>query len=100
VRGATETGINIDTCEVDERILPGSTFNSVHHNTVCGGMIPYSIAAGQGSHFNDIHHNVGKAISVYGNGNLVHNNTAHLFKVAPGDPPNATLNNRVAVVCP
>ena len=31
VRGATETGINIDTCET--AALPGSTFNSVHHNS-------------------------------------------------------------------
>ena len=33
VRGATEAGINIDTCEIAPE-YPGSTFNSVHHNTV------------------------------------------------------------------
>ena len=101
VRGATETGINIDTCEnfdTDPRTAdPGSTFNSVHHNTVCGGLIPYSIALGEGSGFNAVHHNVAKWISVYGNGNLVHNNTAHLFIISPS---NATFNNTVATVCP
>jgi hypothetical protein len=50
----------------------------VHHNTVCGGLVPYSIAAGDGSDFNAIHHNVARWISVYGDGNLVHNNTAQL----------------------
>jgi hypothetical protein len=95
VRGAKETGINIDTCEVPG--LPGSTFNSVHHNTVCGGLIPYSIAAGQGSDFNDVHHNVGKWISIYGDGNIVHNNTAQLFII---NPANVTVNNTVAAVCP
>jgi hypothetical protein len=101
VRGAAETGINIDTCEnaaTDPRATdPGSTFNSVHHNTVCGGQIPYSIALGEGSSFNAVHHNVAKWISVYGNGNLVHNNTAHFFHVSP---TNATFNNAVATVCP
>jgi hypothetical protein len=100
VRGATETGINIDTCEIDARVLPGSTFNSVHHNTVCGGLMPYSIAAGQGSDFNAIHHNVARWISVYGDGNLVHNNTAQLFNLVPGSPANASFNNTVAGVCP
>jgi hypothetical protein len=100
VRGATETGINIDTCEIDERVLPGSTFNSVHHNTVCGGLMPYSIAGGEGSDFNSIHHNVARWISVYGDGNLVHNNTAQLFNLVPGNPANASVNNTVAAVCP
>jgi hypothetical protein len=99
VRGATETGINIDTCEIAPA-YPGSTFNSVHHNTVCGGLYPYSIAGGQGSDFNSIHHNTGKWISVYGDGNLVHNNTAQLFNIVPGSPANATFNNTVAAVCP
>jgi hypothetical protein len=99
VRGATETGINIDTCEISERVLPGSTFNSVHHNTVCGGLIPYSIAGGQGSDFNAIHHNTATWISVYGDGNLVHNNTAQLFNIVPGSPANASFNNTVAGVC-
>jgi hypothetical protein len=100
VRGATETGINIDTCEIDARVLPGSTFNSVHHNTVCGGLMPYSIAGGDGSDFNAIHHNVARWISVYGDGNLVHNNTAQLFNIVPGSPANAAFNNTVAGVCP
>jgi hypothetical protein len=98
VRGATEAGINIDTCEVDP--FPGSTFNSLHHNAVCGGLYPYSIAGGQGSDFNSIHHNIGKWISLYGDGNIVHNNTAQLFNIVPGAPPNVPFNNTVAAVCP
>ena len=97
VRGATETGINIDTCEIAE--LPGSTFNSVHHNTVCGGLYPYSIAGGQGSDFNSVHHNTARWITFYGDGNIVHNNTAELFNLWPGDPANVTFNNTVAAVC-
>jgi hypothetical protein len=98
IHWSSETGVNIDTCEMRE--LPGSTFNSVHHNTVCGGLIPYSIAAGQGSDFNDIHHNTAKWISVFGDGNFVHNNTAQLFNVVKGDPLNVTFDNTVAAVCP
>jgi hypothetical protein len=98
VRGATEAGINIDTCEIDP--YPGSTFNSVHHNAVCGGLYPYSIAGGQGSDFNTIHHNVGKWISMYGDGNIVHNNTAQLFNIVPGNPANVSFNNTVAPACP
>jgi len=30
----------------------------------------------------------------------VHNNTAQLFNIVPGNPANATLNNTVAAVCP
>jgi hypothetical protein len=99
VRGATEAGINIDTCEIAPD-YPGSTFNSVHHNTVCGGVYPYSIAGGQGSDFNSVHHNIGKWITMYGDGNIVHNNTAQLFTIVPGSPANVTLNNTVAAVCP
>ena len=98
VYAASEAGINIDTCEIDP--FPGSTFNSVHHNTVCGGIYPYSISGGQGSDFNSIHHNVGKWITVGGDGNLVHNNTAQLFNVVPGSPPNVTFHNTVAAVYP
>lgn len=98
VRGATETGINIDTCET--AALPGSTFNSVHHNSVCGGLFPYSIAGGQGSDFNSVHHNTGKWITMAGDGNIVHNNTAQLFNIVPGNPANVTFNNTVAAVCP
>jgi len=99
VRGATETGINIDTCEIAP-FYPGSTFNSVHHNTVCGGLFPYSIAGGQGSDFNSVHHNTARWISLYGDGNIVHNNTAQLFNIVPGSPANATFNNVAAAVCP
>jgi hypothetical protein len=99
VRGATETGINIDTCEIAPD-YPGSTFNSVHHNAVCGGLYPYSIAGGQGSDFNSVHHNTARWISLYGDGNIVHNNTAQLFNIVPGSPANATFNNTVAAVCP
>lgn len=97
VRGATEAGINIDTCEVAP--FPGSTFNTVHHNAVCGGTYPYSIAGGQGSDFNTIHHNVAKWISMYGDGNIVHDNSAQLFNIVPGSPANVTFNNTVAAVC-
>ena len=100
VRGSSEAGINIDTCEVPGPPYQGSTFNSVHHNAVCGGLFPYSIAAGDGSHFNDVHHNTGKWISIYGNGNIVHNNTAQLFNIVPGNPANVAFNNTVAAVCP
>jgi len=99
VRGATETGINIDTCEIAPA-YPGSTFNSVHHNTVCGGLFPYSIAGGQGSDFNSVHHNTARWITLFGDGNIVNNNTAQLFNIVPGNPANATLNNTVAAVCP
>ena len=99
VRGATETGINIDTCEIPPA-YPGSTFNSVHHNTVCGGLFPYSIAGGQGSDFNSVHHNTARWITLFGDGNIVNNNTAQLFNIVPGNPANATLNNTVAAVCP
>lgn len=99
VRGATETGINIDTCEIAPT-YPGSTFNSVHHNTVCGGTYPYSIAGGQGSDFNSVHHNTARWIALYGDGNIVNNNDAQLFIIVPGSPANATFNNTVAAVCP
>jgi hypothetical protein len=99
VRGATETGINIDTCEIAPA-YPGSTFNSVHHNAVCGGLYPYSIAGGQGSDFNSVHHNTGRWITLYGDGNIVHNNTAELFNIVPGNPANAIFNNTAAAVCP
>jgi hypothetical protein len=99
VRGATETGINIDTCEIAP-VYPGSTFNSVHHNTVCGGLYPYSIAGGQGSDFNSVHHNTARWITLFGDGNIVHDNTAQQFDIVPGSPANVTFNNAVAVVCP
>jgi hypothetical protein len=99
VRGATEAGINIDTCEIPPT-YPGSTFNSVHHNTVCGGTFPYSIAGGQGSDFNSVHHNTARWISLFGDGNIVHNNNAQLFNIVPGSPANVTFNNTVAAVCP
>lgn len=99
VRGATETGINIDTCEIAPA-YPGSTFNSVHHNAVCGGLFPYSIAGGQGSDFNSVHHNTAKWITLFGDGNIVHNNAAQLFNIVPGNPANVTFNNVVAAVCP
>jgi hypothetical protein len=99
VRGATETGINIDTCEIAPT-YPGSTFNSVHHNTVCGGLFPYSIAGGQGSDFNSVHHNTGRWITLYGDGNIVHNNTAQVFNIVAGSPANVTFNNAAAAVCP
>jgi hypothetical protein len=99
VRGATETGINIDTCEIPPA-YPGSKFNSVHHNAVCGGLFPYSIAGGQGSDFNSVHHNTAKWITFFGDGNIVHNNTAQLFTIVPGFPANVTFNNTAAAVCP
>jgi hypothetical protein len=99
VRGATETGINIDTCEIAPA-YPGSTFNSVHHNTVCGGLYPYSIAGGQGSDFNSVHHNTARWITLFGDGNIVSNNIAQQFDIVPGSPANVTFNNAAAAVCP
>jgi hypothetical protein len=99
VRGASETGINIDTCEIPPD-YPGSTFNSVHHNTVCGGLFPYSIAGGQGSDFNSVHHNTARWVTLFGDGNIAHDNTAQLFNILPGNPANVTFNNTVAAVCP
>lgn len=96
VRGATETGINIDTCEIAP-LYPGSTDNDVHHNTVCGGLFPYSIAGGQGSNNNTIHHNKAIWITQFGTGNHVHNNVATLFNIGPGNLQN---NNTIANVCP
>lgn len=95
VRGSTEAGINIDTCEIAP--FPGSTDNDVHHNTVCGGIYPYSIAGGQGSNNNTIHHNTAIWITQFGTGNHVHNNVATLFNIGPG---NLVNNNTVASVCP
>ena len=99
VRGATETGINIDTCEIAPA-YPGSTFNSVHHNTVCGGLFPYSIDGGWGSDFNSVHHNTARWITLSGDGNIVHNNAAQLFNIVAGSPANVTFANTVAPVCP
>ena len=96
VRGASEAGINIDTCEIAP-LYPGSTDNSVHHNTVCGGLYPYSIAGGQGSNNNHVHHNTAIWITAAGTGNHVHNNVAEVFNIAPGNLAN---NNTVASVCP
>jgi hypothetical protein len=96
VRGATEAGINIDTCEIAP-LFPGSTDNDVHHNTVCGGTFPYSIAGGQGSNNNTIHHNAATWITEAGTGSHVHNNVALLFNIAPG---NLVNNNSIASVCP
>lgn len=82
VAGQTEAGINVDTCEGSES---GSDDNEVHHNTVCSGLFPYSIAVGGKSDDNRIHHNVGRWISVSGIGNDVHHNTAEYFAIAPGN---------------
>lgn len=95
VRGAYEAGINIDTCEIAP-LYPGSTDNSVHHNTVCGGLQPYSIAGGQGSNNNHVHHNTAIWITAAGTGNHVHNNVAEVFNIAPGNLAN---NNTAANVC-
>jgi hypothetical protein len=75
-------------------------FNSVHHNTVCGGLFPYSIARGQGSDFNSVHHNTARWITLFGDGNIVHDNAAQLFNIVPGSPANVTFNNAAAAVCP
>jgi hypothetical protein len=98
VTGATDSGINIDTCENSDP-LAGSRFNSVHHNTVCGGTVTGSIALDEGSDFNDVHYNIGTWIKVVGDGNLVHHNTARMFNISPGDPANVTFSNAAAVVC-
>ena len=95
VSGASEAGINVDTCEAPP--FPGSNDNSVHHNTVCGGIFPYSIAVGGSSNNNDVHHNAAIWITVGGTGNHVHHNTAELFNIAPG---NTAHHNTVADVCP
>ena len=96
VRGSSEAGINIDTCEVPGPPYQGSTFNSVHHNTVCGGLYPYSIAVGGASNNNEVHHNSAIWISVGGTGNFVHHNTAELFLIAAGNTEN---HNTIANVC-
>jgi hypothetical protein len=96
VRGSSEAGINIDTCEIAP-LYPGSRDNSVHHNTVCGGLQPYSIAGGQGSNNNHVHHNTAIWITAAGTGNHLHNNVAEVFNIAPGNVAN---NNTVANVCP
>jgi hypothetical protein len=97
VRGATEAGINIDTCEIAP-LYPGSTDNDVHHNTVCGGLYPYSIAGGQGSNNNNIHHNTAIWITAAGSGNHVHNNVAEVYNIV--QPGNLVNNNTIANVCP
>ena len=95
VNGASEAGINVDTCEAPP--FPGSNFNSVHHNTVCGGLFPYSIAIGGSSSFNEVHHNNAIWMFVGGTGNNVHDNTAEQFIILPG---NISQNNTIADVCP
>jgi hypothetical protein len=94
VSSASEAGINVDTCESPP--FPGSGYNSVHHNIVCGGIFPYSIAVGGSSNNNAVHHNTGIWISVGGTGNTVHHNTATLFLIAPG---NTSFANNVADLC-
>ena len=89
VRGATETGINIDTCEIPPA-YPGSTFNSVHHNTVCGGLFPYSIAGGQGSDFNSVHHNTARWITFSATGTLCIT-TPPSFQYRPRQPRQRNL---------
>ena len=98
VNGATDSGINIDTCE-GSAPLAGSTFNDVHHNTVCGGTVTGSIALDEGSDFNDVHHNIVTWIKVVGDGSLVHHNTARVFNILPGNPANVAFSNTTALVC-
>jgi hypothetical protein len=97
VRGASDVGINIDTCEIDP-LYPGSSDNSVHHNTVCGGLQPYSIAGGVGSNNNHVHHNTALWIYAAGTGNHVHNNVAEVFDIA--QPGNLANDNTIASICP
>jgi nitrous oxidase accessory protein NosD len=82
VNRQSEAAINIDTCEGSEF---GSDGNAVHHNTACGGIFSYSIAAGEKSDDNAIHHNVAMWITVSGTGNDVHHNTAEYFAIAAGN---------------
>lgn len=105
VNSSAETGINVDTCENssypggDENPAdnPGSSDNAVHHNTVCGGLMPFSIAVGGGrATDNHVHHNKAVWITVAGKGNQVHDNAAELFKI---DPFNLDINNMAAQVC-
>ena len=99
VNGASEAGINIDTCEYSSipGSNPGSNYNSVHHNTVCGGIYPYSIAAGDSSNYNHVHHNRAIWITGYGAGNILNDNVASVFNIWPG---NIDVNNLIAGVCP
>ena len=95
VNGASEVGINVDTCEITP--FPGSSYNSVHHNFVCGGLFPYSIALGGSSRYNHVHHNRAMWITAAaGGGNQVHYNIAELFNIEAG---NTASNNLVADVC-
>jgi hypothetical protein len=94
IQASSEAGINVDTCEAPP--FPGSNNNFVHHNTVCGGLYPYSIAVGGASNNNDVHHNSAIWISVGGTGNFVHHNIAELFLIAPGNTEN---HNTIANVC-
>ena len=92
VNGASEAGINVDTCEI--KPFPGSSYNSVHHNVVCGGLFPYSIALGLGSNYNLVHNNRAIWITAAGVGNQVHYN--ELFDLGAS----MASNNIVADVCP
>jgi hypothetical protein len=94
IRFSSEAGINVDTCEAPP--FPGSNNNLVHHNTVCGGIYPYSIAVGGSSNNNEVHHNLAIWISSGGTGNFFHHNIAELFLIAPG---NTEQQNTVADVC-
>jgi hypothetical protein len=94
ISSSAEAGINVDTCEAPP--FSGSNNNSVHHNTVCGGIYPYSIAVGGSSNNNQVHHNLAIWISASGVGNFIHHNVGQLFLIAPGNTEN---NNTVADVC-
>ena len=80
------------TCEIAENSR--QHFNSVHHNTVCGGLYPYSIAGGQGSDFNSVI-TTRQWITFYGDGNIVHN-TLQKSSTSGGRSANVTFTNTVA----
>jgi len=96
--GQTEGGINIDTCEAPP--FPGSSQNSVHHNTACGATATASIALGGSSNDNNVHHNTVTSISVFGSGNQVHHNTTELPIVDNGSGSTLQQNTVDPDICP
>jgi hypothetical protein len=98
ISGQTEAGINIDTCEAPP--FPGSTHNSVHHNTACSVVSTASIALGGSSDKNNIHHNTATTISVYGAKNKVHHNTTKVAIVDNGTNSKIHDNTVNPAICP
>lgn len=96
--GQTDASINIDTCEAPP--FPGSSHNSVHHNTACSVTNTASIALGGSSDRNKIHDNTATTISVFGDRNKVHDNVTKVAIVDNGTNSKIHDNTVNPAICP